>query len=163
MKSEQVLDSIAEGQAKREIKFRAWSKETEKMMDWDFIHSVRNLHKLLLLNHVVVMQYTGLKDNAGNDIYEDDFFESIYKDCPDGYSIMGKETTVIRIPAKVVFKFGKFMVEMMHPTEKELVYSDLFKFLKNTEKVVIGNTHQHSKLYLRVGAIESKTSAHTSL
>lgn len=41
----------------REIKFRAWSKETEKMSDWDFIHSVRNLHKLMTLNHIELMQF----------------------------------------------------------------------------------------------------------
>ena len=64
----------------REIKFRAWNANSEKMMDWDFIKSVGNLNKLLLLNHVVVQQYTGLKDKNGKEIYEGDIIQFKYDD-----------------------------------------------------------------------------------
>ena len=56
----------------REIKFRAWSQESKKMMDWNFIMSVNNLTKLLTLNHVDVMQFTGFTDSKGFEIYEGD-------------------------------------------------------------------------------------------
>lgn len=56
----------------REIKFRAWNKSSEKLMNWDFIKSVGNLQKLLTLHHVEVMQFTGLTDILDNEIYDGD-------------------------------------------------------------------------------------------
>ncbi len=56
----------------REIKFRAYSNQADKIMDWDFIKSVGNLTKLICLNHVDVMEYIGLKDKNGTEIYEGD-------------------------------------------------------------------------------------------
>jgi hypothetical protein len=54
------------------LKFRAFSNETKKMMDWDFIKSVNNLTKLISLTHVDVSEFTGLHDKIGKEIYEGD-------------------------------------------------------------------------------------------
>lgn len=60
----------------REIKFRAWSKETKKMMDWEFIKGHGNLNKLLTLNHVEVMQFTGITNtDTKSELYESDIIE----------------------------------------------------------------------------------------
>jgi len=64
----------------REIKFRAWSHEGKKMQDWFFIKSVNNLIKLLSLSHIVVMQFTGLKDQQGIEIYEGDVVKHLHSD-----------------------------------------------------------------------------------
>ena len=62
---------------KREIKFRAWDSDLKKM----FIHfSVRSTDGLIITPNgavfydgsIILMQYTGLKDKNGKEIYEND-------------------------------------------------------------------------------------------
>jgi hypothetical protein len=62
----------AEGGGMREIKFRAWSPKMQKMLSWDI---VKNMMAELLLTESganIPLQFTGLKDTNGKEIYEGD-------------------------------------------------------------------------------------------
>lgn len=79
----------------REIKFRAWVKKGGAMADWETITKECDRFSLLKDQNFIFMQYTGLKDKTGKEIYEGDILDI-------KYNYIGK--------VAVIFKRGEYNI-----------------------------------------------------
>ena len=121
----------------REIKFRAWIKNADKMVDviaidfekeeicWIFDDYVNWEQERVWIgfDDIALMQYTGLKDKNGNEIYEDD----ILKTWIGGYE-----------------QASPYVVEDMRKLYFELNRDDSYYRIQKTE--ILGNIYENPEL-----------------
>jgi len=119
----------------REIKFRAWDKAIKKiinninLLNIDFgIFFYGNIDEYIELVECKIMQYTGLKDKNGKEIYEGDIIKAIDY-SPQNYQI-------------------KFIEGGFCATNKNLIPIDINHFYPSTGCIVeiIGNIYENPEL-----------------
>ena len=112
---------------KRKIKFRAWDSKDKKM--FDPIHDVVTFAFNLKCEWIEIMQFTGLKDKNGKEIYEGDIISPVM--------MCGTITS-----GTVIFHSGSFMAKQIGA---EWLMDDLYRY---DYIEVIGNIYENPELLL---------------
>jgi len=61
----------------REIKFRVWDKLLKRMLSWEWVHD-NFFSRIFDYPNMIPMQYTGIEDKSGKEIYEGDLIQNEY-------------------------------------------------------------------------------------
>ena len=128
----------------REIKFRAWNKEENIMCYenedfdadyWDghYASILEVINNSLKADRYIFMQYTGLKDKNGKEIYEGEVLQD--SDCV----------------YEVIFEYGCFDVKVIKVlknvgTQKGMTYQLSFIISDNDNIKVMGNIYENPEL-----------------
>ena len=125
---------------KREIKFRAWNKKDKVMVDvaamnfgpsglWSLIEDAYDA-ELQLADNYELMQYTGLKDKNGREIYEGDIVRTGEDNIGDPDPTIGQ----------VIMREGSWLIENEKKQEEIGLFSEI------TSREVIGNIFEDNQL-----------------
>lgn len=121
----------------RKIKFRAWDKENEKMMKVSSLHlenkeiSVKENGTFHLFRMQDLMQYTGLKDKNGKEIYEGDIVLIKLDETSTWYK------TVVK------FKEGAFIASLIDREDYIYIFHHGFT---DDDFEIIGNVYENKNL-----------------
>jgi uncharacterized phage protein (TIGR01671 family) len=131
----------------REIKFRAWNDKAKKMYyDVDLVNSQWLIegHYLIYSDKDDIMQYTGLKDKNGKEIYEGDIVKFKFTegtDAEDNYLIPEYPDKTRTAQDVVKFTTGKFV-----PMPSYCEIEDTWYSWRYWDFEVIGNIYENKYL-----------------
>ena len=144
----------------REIKFRAWSKLDNKFLYpypegfnlfgeitcFDLImNQMHELHPeketLLMLNDIEIVQFTGLYDKEGKEIYEGDILNKLRHEETNNWAskLVHRKDKI----EEVTFAGGCFVIESTGEKVVDYIYSIVHH---RVEATVIGNIYENPEL-----------------
>ena len=119
----------------RDIKFRAWNenyKQMKKLFGIDMEEKRAFLDDELMswwmLDHCEAMQYTGLKDNTGSEIYEGDIIEfrmNTYQGTYRGKVIFEKGCFILEY--KIIGGFREYLYQVSKAEEQFEVIGNIYE------------------------------------
>lgn len=127
----------------REIKFRQWHEELEVMEYWAMIDNTQPP----IYKDSVVMQYTGLKDKSGEEIYEGDILKCLFTVDGKRLLIHADEYMAEDLPAGTIEIRWDYSGFIGHIINKPDSYIGRYIDLVDCEDMeVIGNIYENFEL-----------------
>jgi len=136
----------------RKIKFRAWNIATKTMVDLKKITPFllnKDIGGLYIpeSDGIYIMQYTGLKDRTGREIYEGDILKATYL----GFHGNHGQTHDIKADGIVVFDYAQFKIDTQRKTKDGATIYKYFNQLwpdgmTKVDCEVIGNVYENPGL-----------------
>ena len=140
----------------RQIKFRCWNKLYKQMQNWEHLIGYCDVEylfgkeKAFEGHDVVPMQYTGLKDIDGVEIYEGDILETPFDYPANDYLDYEGESGMFRGKVRYMPSRGFYMSQCIAKSD---CFDTGYKWSKRkdlqiraTRSVVIGNIHENPEL-----------------
>lgn len=117
----------------KENKFRAWNSKEKFMdsawlIDWEHGSVCHGKHNQSELDDCTLMQYTGVKDKNGREIYEGDIVEQL------------SERTYESVKGTVKFFDGSYLIEFLSGD------NGVFLFDEVAYNEVLGNVYENPEL-----------------
>ena len=126
----------------RTIKYRMWDKVEKEMIEWS---ELRKLHASLSyieeserLDARILMQYTGLKDKNGKEIYEGDIVRGVFRK-----GVIGKADITL---GEIRFYAPSFYICPHNESKFIMPFNDNILVEKNTCYEIIGNIYENPEL-----------------